>query len=192
MTKQDEIRDRLKVLRGVSSYERPYDPDEQYYFVDYHLIADCRWIREGYCDTSRLKTLLANLPYARDLEKDGKRIALFSNLRVTPESELAELRKGSWNEELQKYEVDTITNRIFYFDERYEVSPRYNGGRQPLTKSKDETQKEWEERVETHKLHMELLSKENTRKNYELGERVKSQKANNNGTLSFEYGFTGF
>ena len=39
---------------------------------------------------------------------------------------------------------------------------------------------------------MELLSKENARKNNELGERVNSQKQNNNGTLHFEYGFTGF
>ena len=106
--------------------------------------------------------------------------------------QLAELRKGSWNEELQKYEVDTVTNRIFHFDKRYEVNTEYNGGRQPLTKSKDETQSEWEERIENHNFHMELLSKENARKNYELGERVKSQKENNNGTLSFEYGFTGY
>ena len=39
---------------------------------------------------------------------------------------------------------------------------------------------------------MELLSKENARKNNELGERVNSQKQNNNGTLHFEYGFTGY
>ena len=186
--KMKEISKKFKVLQGVSFIDREYDPNERYYFVDYHDIEQCRWIREPYCDTAYLRVVLANLPYARDWEQDGKYIPLFKNLRVTPEEELEELRKGAWNEETKSYEKDLYTNRVLRFDKRYEVMPEFSGGREPLSKKENETQEEWEKRVETHNFHKELRTKEEITRDCDLADRVRSQKENNNGTLKFVWG----
>jgi len=186
--KMKEITKKFKVLQGVSFIDREYDPNERYYFVDYHDIEQCRWIREPYCDTAYLRVVLANLPYARDWEQDGKYIPLFKNLRVTPEEELEELRKGVWNEETKSYEKDFYTNRVLRFDKRYEVMPEFSGGREPLSKKENETQQEWEVRVETHQFQKELRKKEEIKRDGELAQRVRSQKENNNGTLKFYWG----
>jgi hypothetical protein len=180
--------DRLRLYSGVHWIEREYDPNETYYFVDYDDLEECRWVREGYCDTARLRVLLANLPYARDWEQGGKYIPLFKNLRVTPEEELEELRKGAWNEETKSYEKDFYTNRVLRFDKRYEVMPEFSGGREPLSKKENETQEEWEKRVETHNFHKELRTKEEITRDCDLADRVRSQKENNNGTLKFVWG----
>ena len=188
MTEEDKIMKDMKVKGGVPFWEREYDPNERYYFVDYHDIEDCRWVRIPYCDTAYLRVVLANLPYARDWEQGGKYIPLFKNLRVTPEEELEELRKGAWNEETKSYEKDFYTNRVLRFDKRYEVMPEFSGGREPLSKKENETQEEWEKRVETHNFHKELRRKEEITRDCDLAERVRSQKENNNGTLKFVWG----
>jgi len=180
--------DRLRLYSGVHWIEREYDPNETYYFVDYDDLEECRWVREGYCDTARLRVLLANLPYARDWEQGGKLIPLFSNLRVTPEDHLEQLKKGDWDEELKKYRKDTITNRVFYFDGRYEVVEEMSGGREPLTKKNDETQEQWELRVIKWEEEYEERRTERVKKRGELRERVRNQKRNNNGTLHFKWG----
>ena len=167
MTEEDKIMNDMKVKGGVPFWEREYDPNERYYFVDYHDIEDCRWVRMPYCDTAYLRVVLANLPYARDWEQGGKYIPLFKNLRVTPEEEREELRKGAWNEE---------------------VMPEFSGGREPLSKKENETQEEWEKRVETHNFHKELRTKEEITRDCDLADRVRSQKENNNGTLKFVWG----
>ena len=186
--KSTSFEDRLRIYSGVSWVEREYDPNEQYYFVDYHLIDDIRWVREGYCDAARLRVLLANLPYARDWEQGGKLIPLFKDLRVTPEDHLEELKDGEWDEELKKYHKDTITNRVYYFDGRYEVFSEFAGGREPLTKKKDETQEQWELRVIKSEEEYEKRRTERVKKRGELRERVRNQKRNNNGTLHFKWG----
>ena len=187
-SKVDEITKQFKITQGVSFLQREYDPNEKYYFVDYHDIEKCAWIRIPYCDTAYLRVVLANLPYARDWEQGGKYIALFRDLRVTPEDELEELRNGAWNEETKSYEKDFYTNRVLRFDKRYEVMPEFSGGREPLSKKENETQEEWEKRVETHNFHKELRTKEEIKRDCDLAERVRSQKENNNGTLKFVWG----
>ena len=187
-SKIDEITKQFRVTQGVSCFERDYDPNEKYYFVDYHHIEKCAWIRIPYCDTAELRVVLANLPYARDWEQGGKYIALFRDLRVTPEDELEELRNGAWNEETKSYEKDFYTNRVLRFDKRYEVMPKFTGGREPLSKKENETLEEWNKRVETHNFHKELRRKEEIKRDSDLQDRVISQKENNNGTLKFVWG----
>ena len=180
--------DRLRLYSGVHWIEREYDPNETYYFVDYDDLEECRWVREGYCDSARLRVLLANLPYARDWEQGGKLIPLFKDLRVTPEDHLEELKDGEWDEELKKYHKDTITNRVYYFDGRYEVFSEFAGGREPLTKKKDETQEQWELRVIKSEEEKKERRKKEVERDMELHDRVNNQKLNNNGTLHFVWG----
>ena len=66
--------------------------------------------------------------------------------------------------------------------------PEFSGGREPLSKKEDETQEEWEKRVETHNFHKELRKKEEIKRDCDLAQRVRSQKENNNGTLHFVWG----
>ena len=98
------------------------------------------------------------------------------------------MKKGDWDEELKKYRKDTITNRVYYFDGRYEVYEEFNGGREPLSKKDDETQEQWELRVIKWEEEYEERRRERSEKRIELRERVRNQKENNNGTLHFLWG----
>ena len=97
--------------------KKPYDPNKQYFMLDYFDKTQIAWCR---------------LPYLT-LEEVSDRILLLAslgtpikNLRVLPETYLDEKREAEFNEEKQEYVEDTITNREYFFDSRYEdISQRY-------------------------------------------------------------------
>ena len=98
-------------------FKTPYDPSKQYYMLDYFDKEQCAWAR---------------LPYMT-MEEVSDRILLLASLgtpiedlRVLPETYLDEKRDAQYNEEKKEYVKDTITNRQFFFDDRYEgFSQRY-------------------------------------------------------------------
>ena len=121
-----------------------YDPSKEYFFVDYHDIEDCRWVRSPYNTIEEVTRMISNLPYVYDEEKNEV-LPMFRRLRVTPHTELAKLYQV-WNEEEKKWENDTITKCAYMFDLRYDC-PEIYGMPQSLTKDNKESQEDWEARV---------------------------------------------
>ena len=121
-----------------------YDPSEEYFFVDYHDIEDCRWVRSPYNTIEEVTRMISNLPYVYDEEKNEV-LPMFRRLRVTPHTQLAELYRV-WNEEEKKWENDTITKGCVMFDLRYD-HPEFYGMPKSLTKQNDESQEDWEARL---------------------------------------------
>ena len=121
-----------------------YDPSKEYFFVDYHDIEDCRWVRSPYNTIEEVTRMISELPYVYDKEKKEV-LPMFRRLRVTPHTQLAELYR-IWNEEEKKWENDTITKGCVQFDDRYDMPEAY-GLPESLTKKKEESQEDWEARV---------------------------------------------
>lgn len=121
-----------------------YDPSKEYFFVDYHDIEDCRWVRSPYNTIEEVTRMISDLPYVYDKEKNEV-LPMFRRLRVTPHTELAKLYQV-WNEEEKKWENDTITKGCVMFDLRYDC-PEIYGLPESLTKDSKESQEDWEARV---------------------------------------------
>ena len=121
-----------------------YDPSKEYFFVDYHCVIDCRWVRSPYNTIEEVTRMISELPYVYDEEKNEV-LPMFRRLRVTPHTKLEELYR-IWNEEEKKWENDTITKGCVQFDSRYDMPEAY-GMSPSLTKKDDETREEWEARV---------------------------------------------
>ena len=97
------------------------------------------------------------------------------DLRIQPESELAKLRRV-WNEEEKKYEDDTINNRTYLFDGRYDIDENWTGVKS-LNKQKEETLEDWKERVAIAKEKLRLTEKEKYEKTIDSIARIKQQRA---------------
>ena len=46
-----------------------YDPSKEYFFVDYHCVIDCRWVRSPYNTIEEVTRMISELPYVYDKEK---------------------------------------------------------------------------------------------------------------------------
>ena len=95
-----------------------YDALTEYYFVDYHCIIECRWVRSAYLTFEEVREIIENLPYLYDKEND-KTEPMFSDLRITPMRELEQLNKN-YNEKTNEWENDVITNACKVYDWRYD------------------------------------------------------------------------
>lgn len=160
------------LLRG----ETQYDPNQEYFFVDYSDQLECRWIRCPYMSLDEVLDLISNhLPFVYDHD-ERKCVPMFSNLRVTPMSKLEELHQN-WNQETGKYEDDEITVLRLQFGSSYDG---YEWIRHPsmlpsLTKKAEETAEEWKSRIEVQR---EELKKRRNKRNERL--RAYEQKARAN------------
>ena len=125
-----------------------------FYSVDYRDLTECRWVRNPFCSWDEVQMIIEALPYGYD-EESEQQIPLFENFRIMPESELSQLR---CTYDLEKQEVVTsdVTNRMYHFDDRYEMIAESITGEQSLTrihketfwtKGSAETREEWEARV---------------------------------------------
>ena len=121
-----------------------YDPSEEYFFVDYHDINDCRWVRSPFNTIEEVTRMISELPYVYDEEKNEV-LPMFRRLRVTPHTELAKLYRV-WNEEEKKWENDTITKGCVQFGSKYDT-PEFYGMPSSLSKKDGESREEWETRV---------------------------------------------
>ena len=127
-----------------------YDPKKEYYFVDYQLISDIRWVRNPLNTIEEVQEIVANLPYVYDRENDEV-LPMFEDLRITPHKHLEKLYK-KYNEEKEEWEDDEITNGCVMFDYRYDHNEWIVEGWLPsLSKDGKETKEEWEKRVEERK-----------------------------------------
>ena len=127
-------------------FDTPYNPDLEYYFVDYHDGYEKRWVRCPYLTINQVHKIVEDIFLSWGFDKEGIGVTpLIQRLRITPEKELAQLRKV-WNEEKQEYENDTINERVYRFGGRYDVDEEWIGV-QSLCKKEDETREEWEARV---------------------------------------------
>lgn len=99
---------------------QPYDPNTQYFMVDYFDNEKVQWIRCPYQTMEQVSGIM------RDIIIRGMDTSRF---RVLPETYLDQPREAEYNEEKQEYVKDTITYREYHFDNRYErFSQRYKEG----------------------------------------------------------------
>jgi hypothetical protein len=132
--------------------EAQYDPGKEYFFVDYLDRLEIRHIRCAFMTIEEVQDLIINdLPFVYDPD-EAKSVPMFSNLRVTPMSNLEELNQ-SWNHETGQYEDDEITVARKQFGSLYDG---YDWIEHPsllpsLTKSEEETTEEWKSRVEAQR-----------------------------------------
>ena len=120
-----------------------YDPNIEYYSVDWHCTKDIRWVRNSFIKLEEL-----NWYGVAGLAKGETVFQTADNFRVLPEKWLSEPRQN-WNEEIQSYVPDTITNRQFIFDGRYESFAVIKTRRQSLGQlvQDKETKEEWFNRI---------------------------------------------
>ena len=145
-----------------------YDALTEYYFVDYHCIIECRWVRSAYLTFEEVREIIENLPYLYDKEND-KTEPMFSDLRITPMRELEQLNKN-YNEKTNEWEDDVITNACKVYDWRYDIFEIF-GARPSLTKKTEETMEEWKKRVDTRKVENEAINQEKFSKHHKLVEK---------------------
>ena len=134
-----------------------YDPTKEYFFIDYHDIEECRWIRSPYNTIEEVHEKITNLPYVYDREKK-ENLPMFRRLRVTPHTHLDELYRV-WNEEEEKWDNDDITKGYKEFGSKYD-HPEFYGMPPSMTKRDHETREEWEARVAVRQEEIEKGWKE--------------------------------
>ncbi len=151
-------------MSQLISGETTFDPNKEYYFLDYSDHMDIRWVRSPYMTLEEIQDFIAyHLPFIYD-EDQEKCVPIFSRLRITPMKKLEELYQV-WNEETQQWEDDTITLAAKQFGHRYDGYEWLGeeGGPSPapsLTKKGDETTDEWKVRVQQRKDELRKQSKE--------------------------------
>jgi len=101
--------------------QQNYDPSKNYYMLDYFDKDDIAWIRSPY---NTLEELSNKIEF---LNTTGANIR---DLRVLPETLLDQKRDAQYDIDKQKYVEDTITNRQYHFDDRYEgIANSFKKGR---------------------------------------------------------------
>ena len=150
-------------MSQLISGETTYDPNKEYYFLDYSDSMEVRWVRSPYMTLEEIQDFIAyHLPFIYD-EDQEKCVPMFSRLRITPMKKLEELYQV-WNEETQQWEDDTITIASKQFGFRYD-GYEWLGKEGPspapsLTKKGDETTEEWKVRVQKRRDELEEQRKE--------------------------------
>ena len=146
-------------MSQLLSDESTYDPNKEYYFLDYHDSMEVRWVRSPYMTFEEIQHFIAfHIPFIYD-KYQKKCVPMFSNLRITPMEKLEELYKV-WNEETQKWEDDTITLAAKQFGGRYDGYEWLEGPAPSLTKQEDETTEEWKVRVQQRRDELDEQHKE--------------------------------
>ena len=72
-------------------FEKPYNPNKEYYFLDYHCSYETRWVRCPYKTWEEVTKIIQELNLQWGFDKEAKgRVNFPTNVRITPERELAE------------------------------------------------------------------------------------------------------
>ena len=157
----------LREVLEENSKENDYDPNIEYYSVDYHCTKDIRWVRNSFIKLEDLRWYGVN-----GLAKGESVYQTAKDFRVLPEKWLTQPRKH-WIAEIKSYVPDFITNRQFIFDNRYEDSAVLNTGQQSLSQLVEdkETQEEWFNRIkEDPRMKDKFLKKGFGERKYSDGE----------------------
>jgi len=157
-------------------YDNPYDPKQEYYFVDWHCAYECRWVRCPYKTWDEVVALVKQLNGQFGFDKEGNKMVRFAqDLRITPERELARLHQV-FNEETNQYEDDIINYRTYIFDGRYDIDEKWTGVKS-LNKQDDETLEDWKKRVATAKAELKKAQGEAYDETIKSVHRIKKQRA---------------
>ncbi len=155
--------------------DNPYDPKKEYYFVDYHCSYDCRWVRIPYQTWEEVVELVKSLNSQWGFDREDESMVRFvKDLRITPESELAQLNQV-FNEETNKYEDDIINYRTYLFDGRYDIDERWTGVKS-LNKKKGEPLADWKKRVAIAKEELEAKRSAAYTETINSIDRIKNQR----------------
>ena len=156
-------------------FDNPYDPNKEYFFVDYHCAYDCRWVRVPYQTWDEVVSLMKGLQQQWGFDRELKEVVRFPrDLRITPERELARLHQV-FNEETNKYEDDIINYRTYFFDERYDIDEEWTGVKS-LNKQGDETLEDWKKRVAIAKEELSAKRSEAYGETIRSVDRIKKQR----------------
>lgn len=137
---------------------KPYDPNADYYSIDWHCKKEIRWVRNSFTTLEDfwMRYAVSGISKSESIFETAK------DFRVLPETFLTQPRKH-WNEEIKSYVPDFITNRQFIFDNRYEdfaVLTTLEQSLSQLTADK-ETPEEWVERIKADpRMRKKFLKKE--------------------------------
>ena len=168
MPKYDKKREKTGMY-----WDAPYDPNKEYYFVDYYDNYDRRWVRSPYQTWEQTYRLVSRLWSDWGYDPETKEIVQFhSDLHISSERELADLDQV-WSDEENKYVNDIVTKRVNRFDGRYDVDEQWTGV-PSLTKQKDESLEDWKIRVELATKKKDRREKEKVEKTYASIERIKA------------------
>ena len=135
-------------MSKVINRETVFNPCQDYYFLDFHHIEQCRWVRCPMLTMREVVYIIHTLPYAYE-NVSKSYIPLFRNLRITPHSQLEELYR-SFNKETDSWEDDEFTLGCYMFGGSYDHWELF-GGEPSLTKMKGESHEEWKNRVQVHR-----------------------------------------
>ena len=146
--KQIEVLNREAIIRKIN-YDKmegiksvwngsEYDPEEDYYFVDYKDNEEVRWVRSPMMTLEDIQNVLNTYP----LEN-------IKDLRITPEKFLSRLHENvisirGASDQIQNSE---ITERAFRYARVYDSIHAETTGIQSLTKEESESDSDWKSRV---------------------------------------------
>ena len=163
------LAENTKDRKMVNGSGETYDPNIDYYSIDWHCTKQCRWIRNSFVQLHELRFYGVN-----GFAKGESVYETAKDFRVLPEKWLSEPRK-IWIEEINSYVPDFETNRQFIFDNRYEDSAVLNTGQQSLGQlvEDEETTDEWFKRIKEDPRMKNLFSGEYKHLNFVNGKWVR-------------------
>ena len=116
-----------------------YHPEVEYYMLDYFDKEEIRWVRMPFMTSPEVALFFIT----NDLHTRAKR------LRVQGENYLSQPRE-CWNEELQVYVPEVITNRQFIFGETYESCAVRTTGIPSQSQLTNESFEDWINRIKSN------------------------------------------
>ncbi len=160
-------------------WDNPYNPEQEYYFLDYFCNYEIRWVRSPYLTWEQVVEQVKQLNACWGFDKGDQRVVRFPmRLRITPEDQLAELHQV-FNEETNQYEDDIINNRTYLFDGRYDIDEEWTGVAY-LNKKEEETLEDWKKRVAVAREEKEKVDKVIRKRNRNSIQRIKKDRERNN------------
>jgi len=116
----DDSSNSVRSTTGILQKDRvTYNPNVEYFMLDYHIKNECRWVRMGYM------TQIELLDHMKQLFQDCN--INFSGFRIHSEKELDMKMKV----ECEDGEYRELTLRHILFDGRYEQYSNYNKSKDP-------------------------------------------------------------
>ena len=156
-------------------WDNPYNPEQEYYFLDYFCNYEIRWVRSPYLTWEQVVEQVKQLNACWGFDKGDQRVVRFPmRLRITPENQLAELHQV-FNEETNQYEDDIINYRTYLFDGRYDIDEKWTGVKS-LNKQDDETLEDWKKRVAIAKEELSAKRSEAYGETIRSVDRIKKQR----------------
>jgi len=153
-----------------------YDPQDEYYFLSYHVISSPKWVRSPFLRLSELKDELERLPLlvtpgfspSSNSDLPGL-IADYEKLQVYSETWLSELHQD-WDESSQSYLDSEHTNRQILFGNLYERGAVRFTGVPSLSRQQGEACDSWCERIALSRSSLKDLRIERMKLHSELSE----------------------